>query len=311
MSAADSTIVRRTESPSVVAERARRYRVWSELTTRYPGGLGAPASFVRQLGIYGGMGQGIFVDKKRTTGAIVKNGVAVGLNWANGYAEDGAEGDQFIYGYPSTRRPGLSDSNEIAAVKNARGLDLPVFFIDAVTSPSARNVRLAWVLDWDDAQRAFVLVFSEPERQTEIRTPTQPFVLDKTGDDRVGREAKDRPGQRMFKYRVLKRYGSQCALCSLSIPPLLDAAHLKPSALLGTDDERNGLVLCKVHHTALDKRLIAINPKTLCVELLDELYSLDQLKIEHTSILHLREKPAMEAIEWLYAHRTISYGEPS
>jgi hypothetical protein len=257
------------------------------------------------------MGQGVFVDKKRTTGAIVESGIAVGLNWANGYAEDGLAGDKFIYGYPSTRRPGLSDSNEIAAVKNLKRLDLPVFFIDAVTRSSVRDVRLAWIADWDDAQRAFVLVFNEPERQLPIATPPQPFVLDKADDDRVGRKAKGRPGQRIFKYRVLKRYGSRCALCTISVPELLDAAHLKPSALLGTDDERNGLVLCKIHHAALDKRFIAINPETLCVERLSRLYSLEQLKIEDDSILHLRKKPAIEALTWLYAHRATLLEEPS
>lgn len=300
-----------SERPEIAAERARRYRIWGELSSRYPAGFGMPPSSVRQLGIYGGMGQGIFVDKKRTTGVLVENGIAVGLNWANGYVDDGPEGNRFIYGYPSTRRPGLADANEIAAVKNARALDLPVFFIDAVTHPTVRDVRLAWVLDWDDEQKAFVLAFDEADRGAPITMAGQPFVLDKPADDRVGSKGKARPGQRMFKYRTLKRYGSRCALCTLSVPDLLDAAHLKPSALLGTDDERNGLVLCKVHHVALDRRFIAINPETLCIEPLKPQYSLDELKIEHTSILQLREKPATEALAWLYAHRAIPFEQPS
>jgi putative restriction endonuclease len=299
------------QAEEIIKERQRRYNLWSELLSRWPGGIDAPPSGVRELHIYGGMGQGIFVDKQRTTGAIAEKGIAVGLNWANGYPEDGLDGDDFIYSYPSTNRSGQSDANEIQAVKNAKTLDLPLFFIDAVTRPLVRNVRLAWVADWDDSQMAFHLVFSKPDYDCTAAASTKPFVLDKVRDDRGTTRSKSRPGQRFFKYRVLRRYGSQCALCSLSVPALLDAAHLKPSSLKGTDDERNGLVLCKLHHAALDERLIAINPETLHVEPRKPLYSLTQLKIEYTSIEHLASKPAREALDWLFNHRNVLLSEPS
>lgn len=80
---------------------------------------------------------------------------------------------------------------------------------------------------------------------------------------------------------------------------------------MGTDDERNGLVLCKLHHAALDERLIAINPETLHIELRNRLYSLVQLKIEFPSIGHLAAKPAREALDWLFGHRKAPLSERS
>ena len=42
---------------------------------------------------------------------------------------------------------------------------------------------------------------------------------------------------------------------------LLDAAHLRPYADKGSDDPRNGLVLCATHHRAFDKRLFGFIPQ--------------------------------------------------
>jgi predicted restriction endonuclease len=44
---------------------------------------------------------------------------------------------------------------------------------------------------------------------------------------------------------------------------LLDAAHVRAYRDKGSDDPRNGLVLCATHHRAFDKKLFAIDPSTL------------------------------------------------
>ena len=46
---------------------------------------------------------------------------------------------------------------------------------------------------------------------------------------------------------------------------LLDAAHLYPISKKGTDDPRNALVLCALHHRAFDRGLILIDPDSLVV----------------------------------------------
>lgn len=63
--------------------------------------------------------------------------------------------------------------------------------------------------------------------------------------------------QRVFRKALLKAYG-RCAVCSISHPSLLEAAHLKPWRI-STEEERvdvkNGLLLCRNHHVAFDREM--------------------------------------------------------
>lgn len=79
----------------------------------------------------------------------------------------------------------------------------------------------------------------------------------------------------------------------------LEAAHIVAKQFDGCDDPRNGLVLCRNHHRALDKALIAINPDTLALELRCDLDS-SALGVTRTSIAHLRALPAPEALRIAY-----------
>lgn len=61
-----------------------------------------------------------------------------------------------------------------------------------------------------------------------------------------------------FRDRVLTAYNFQCAVCGMQLK-LIDAAHILPvSHESSTDETRNGLALCALHHRAYDKGLIAI-----------------------------------------------------
>ena len=44
---------------------------------------------------------------------------------------------------------------------------------------------------------------------------------------------------------------------------MLQAAHIRPVSENGSDDPRNGLVLCANHHLAFDANLFAFDPETL------------------------------------------------
>lgn len=66
-----------------------------------------------------------------------------------------------------------------------------------------------------------------------------------------------------FRKIVLEQYEETCAVCNeaLRTPSGLveiDAAHIVPRSLSGTDDARNGFALCKRHHWAFDKGLFGI-----------------------------------------------------
>jgi putative restriction endonuclease len=70
-----------------------------------------------------------------------------------------------------------------------------------------------------------------------------------------------------FRRLILDIYDHQCAACGLRIRlpagndvSFIDAAHLIPFAASRNDHPTNGLALCKNHHWAMDRDLIAPGP---------------------------------------------------
>ena len=70
-----------------------------------------------------------------------------------------------------------------------------------------------------------------------------------------------------FRRKILEIYDHQCAACGLRIKlptardvSFIDAAHLIPFAESRNDHPTNGLTLCKNHHWAMDRDIIAPGP---------------------------------------------------
>lgn len=62
-----------------------------------------------------------------------------------------------------------------------------------------------------------------------------------------------------FRKRVLSAYDHRCAACGVQLE-LLDAAHIIPVAAdMSTDETKNGIALCKLHHAAYDRNLISFD----------------------------------------------------
>ena len=280
-------------------ELAHRCEMWRALEGDGPI-RPADAQRLRELGIYGGA-QGIWVDKARTADFSPNGeGVTVGLlHTGSSYADDLAD-DCILYHYPSTNRPVGRDASEVEATKNAHRLGLPLFVI-TYPSPSSRfrDVHLGWVEEWDDRSRLFLISFGDEAPQETTAPDDQPFLLT-TNPQRTTREVAVRPNQQRFQFGVMKRYGPQCALCDVNIPELLDAAHLCPKEEHGSDDPRNGLVLCTLHHRALDRRLIRIDPTSLAVETPEGRPSIEDLHITRRDLTHLSNLPHADALNWLW-----------
>lgn len=117
-----------------------------------------------------------------------------------------------------------------------------------------------------------------------------------------------RERQREFRAAVLAAQGGRCALCGLDIPVALDAAHVVPKVDDGIDDPRNGLALCAVHHRMFDVHLFGIEPDGLRV-IPRKPFSLAQLRIVNTSILHVPNKPHARVVEWRW-HRFVEAQSP-
>lgn len=64
-----------------------------------------------------------------------------------------------------------------------------------------------------------------------------------------------------FRKRVLGAYEHRCAVCGVQLE-LIDAAHIIPvAAATSTDETKNGIALCKLHHAAFDRNLISFNER--------------------------------------------------
>lgn len=283
------------------AELDRRKAMWANLLAK-GGPYNVEPSLLRALRLFGGA-QGVWVDKV-LTGPISPdgNGVTVSLLHTGHYYDDDLTDEGVIYHFPKTGRPFDRDRQEIAATKNAKVLDLPVFVVTrSRQEQKRRDVHVGWVEDWDDSTGVFLVTFSDFNN----RSPSiayeddQPFQLvDKSTTKTETVIVRNR--QQKFKFQVFKRYGCQCAVCSMMVPELLDAAHLRPKSEHGSDDPRNGLVLCAVHHRAFDAGLFGIKPDTLEIVTRTTGPCLDDLAISRRDLTHLANRPHPEAIMWVW-----------
>lgn len=64
-----------------------------------------------------------------------------------------------------------------------------------------------------------------------------------------------------FRRRVLGAYDHRCAACGIQLE-LIDAAHIIPvAAPTSTDETKNGIAFCKLHHAAFDRNLLSFDAR--------------------------------------------------
>jgi len=86
-------------------------------------------------------------------------------------------------------------------------------------------------------------------------------------DLKVAEDSHDYGRSSAFRRKILEVYDHQCAACGLRIRlpethdiSFIDAAHLVPFSETRNDHPTNGLALCKNHHWAMDRDLLAPGP---------------------------------------------------
>ncbi len=287
-------------------EREWRLEAWAAV--RANGHI--TAGWLRDRALFGGA-QGIWVDKLRTR-HLAPQGVAVAVLHTGRHYADDLDSGMILYDYPHTSRPPSRDANEIAAVKAAGELGLPIFVIAEVPG-GRRAVELAWVVAFDDHAEAFLLEFAEAKPESGDFSPpdsSAPFVV--TGPRarrrRHEREVAERGPE--FKFRVLRRYEGACAVTGIAVKEVLDAAHVVPVEKGGTDDERNGLLLTATLHRALDAHLWAIEPKTLTLVTRKSGPSLARLHVEAQKLRAGALPPHHDALDWRYREFRRKASEP-
>ncbi|MGV8931951.1 MAG: HNH endonuclease [Luteimonas sp.] len=246
-------------------ERARRFALQASLRAVDPTLKAIPASIIRGLGVYGRY-RGTYTELASSDDGTASPRIALSmLHTGRHYADDLSE-NSLIYHYPATGQPGL-DRSDIDAGKTALLLKLPVFVVLYPTvGDSDREVKVAYVIEADDANKQFLLSFGEqppavsPPIDEAGFAATISELLKKRRTSNV--RAND---QARFAFDVAKRYGKKCAVCQIRVSALLDAAHIIPVSRLGSDDARNGLPLCKNHHRAFDAGLFHFEAESFIV----------------------------------------------
>lgn len=69
-----------------------------------------------------------------------------------------------------------------------------------------------------------------------------------------------RLGQGAFRVRIVDLYGRRCAITGERTLPALEAAHIRPYALGGSHDLRNGLLLRRDIHALFDTGYVTVTP---------------------------------------------------
>lgn len=90
----------------------------------------------------------------------------------------------------------------------------------------------------------------------------------------------------------------------MNLKPLLDAAHIRGVADRGSDNPRNGLILCKNHHAAFDAGLLNLHPETGTVAVRAGITA-DQLGVT-VSVLEQDLRPHIDALRWRWDRSVIT-----
>lgn len=279
---------------AIEIEFRHRLEMWEKLQ-QSPNWPDITAQEIKSLRLYSGQA-GIYRDVKRT-GSIGQDGIAVSIRNVTGHYSDEIDGQDMIYSYPDTNRIGRSDAGDIASIKNAMTLQMPIFVISDAPK-GRRHVRLGWVSRCEDSALACLIHLDEmpsiqlamPSDETEVFVPIVKRNLKPSEVTRIERDPK-------FKFNALARYKTTCAVSDIKVERMLDAAHVIPVASFGSDDARNSLLINAAAHRAFDANFWAIRPDSLKLATRERGPSLEDMRISRTSLKHLEALPHAEAIE--------------
>ena len=303
------------EKSKIFLERDYRVKIWKDLQARDNARNISPEILREQYRIYRGAA-GIWCDKDRTTPISEDEfGIAVSvLHTGKSYPDDVTD-DSIVYHYPKTNRPKNTDRSEIEATKNTKRFQVPLFIIThSEANDKLRDVRLGYVIEWNDENETFLIEFSDSGEVTSPPTQSiddsQPLMTYLTERKMITSNSIQRDTK--FRFNVLKRYGQKCAVCSLTIDNLLHAAHIIPKdAKRSTDSESNGIILCHNHHDAFDDFLFCIHPKTKKIVYRQSGPSKTDLKIEMDYLSPKRNVPHEDALQWRYKEFLKETREPT
>jgi hypothetical protein len=120
------------------------------------------------------------------------------------------------------------------------------------------------------------------------------------GGGRKERIVKVRVGQQKFRQKLLEKFGNVCAFTGKTPEKALEAAHLYSYSNIEKHLVGGGLLLRRDMHRLFDFGLIAVNPRSLKIDLSSELKKFPQyrsLQGERPSV-----KLSKKETKWLEVH---------
>lgn len=156
-----------------------------------------------------------------------------------------------------------------------------------------------------------------PAKETEVEEAAaqiksamaHPFAMFEENPEIVETQTRKVARGRAFQRAVSEAYRGACSLCNGGLlhpngRAELEAGHIVSRSIRGSDDVRNGLLLCKAHHWAFDAGLVSISNdfKVIVPIQVREINRNETLSRLHGSQIALPEQeefwPALEALEW-------------
>ena len=250
--------------------------------------------------------RGIYRDLSKTKKYSFIDGICQSVLDTGRKYDDVLTETHLTYYYPDTSHK-TRDIGEINSLKNSYNYNIPIFVVLGLgKDKTKKELRLGYVQRFNDNQKTFLISFVENsiqkilpiddiiESQNEDESQDQLFA---SGRERKKRMSSSRGNnQPKFNSDVFNYYQNQCAVCNIKY--FLDAAHIVPVKDKGSDNKRNGLILCKNHHKAFDDGFFKINPNNLKIEIIKE--DKNVLNITRDNLNHLINKPGKMYLEWRY-----------
>ena len=176
------------------------------------------------------------------------------------------------------KRRGLdSEHPDNVALCRALELGLPLIWLFGIGSSQFQAVFPVYLVAEEPAEHQFVVGYELEFVSAVLDSPMEAAIR-----RYVLRETKVRVHQPVFRATVMRAYDTRCAVCSLGHAELLDAAHIVPDSLeAGVASVTNGLALCRIHHAAYDRFILAVRPDYV-VEIRHDLWAeIDGPMLEH------------------------------
>jgi hypothetical protein len=249
--------------------------------------------------------RGIYRDLSQTKKLSFNDGICLSILDTAGNYEDILTDTYLTYSYPDTKHESR-DLGEINSLKTCQKYNIPIFVLLGLDDDrSKKEVRLGYVQSYNDKQKTFLISFIDDKEK--IINPIEEIIENQNDEELIqlfdtSRKKKKSTfsnrnnNQPKFNFDVFKYYENECAVCGIN--HFLEAAHIIPVRDKGSDDKKNGLILCKNHHKAFDDIFFRINFENYNLEIIKE--GKDSLKIIRENINHLTNKPGKKFLEWRY-----------